>query len=334
MKAPLPMQSGDEKISSGDPEFLQQTCIPFLRQSQNTDGGWGFSAWSGSRVEPTSWALLGLSEFASTDDLEQIDRGLNFLRSAQLPDGSWASAPGQTEGSWVTALACWALGAAGSTHSQQESQRALQLGLKWLSNERPADGGAFRRFVRRLVADKTVVAQNEAYYGWSWTSGTASWVEPTSYALLVLRRFAPPDMLATLGERIRLAESMLLDRTCPGGGWNCGNPMVYGVAGQPQIGPTAWALLALREQSNREEVRGSVEWLADNWRASSTPGSLALADICLRFYGASTLMMKRALCNAYSNDDAMWTVPDAAWSVLAMSPTEGWLKAPTLVNER
>ena len=29
---------------------------------------------------------------------------------------------------------------------------------------------------------------------------------------------------------------MLYDRMCPGGGWNCGNPKVYGVAGEPLVG--------------------------------------------------------------------------------------------------
>ena len=46
---------------------------------------------------------------------------------------------------------------------------------------------------------------------------------------------------------------MLYDRMCPGGGWNCGNPMVYGVPGEALIVPTVWALLALRDEPKKTE---------------------------------------------------------------------------------
>jgi hypothetical protein len=324
------MQSVPENLTEGDSDFIAQTCIPFLLKTQNKDGGWGFFAGSESRVEATSWALLALRE-SSSEDREEIRRGLDFLRSAQLADGSWPSAQGQQQGSWVTALACWAVGSAmgsatiATTISTTESQRSLSQGLEWLSNERPADSRAWRRFLRRLVADKDVVAQNDAYYGWSWTPDTASWVEPTSYALVVLRRLAPRGASAAFRNRLRVAESMLFDRMCPGGGWNCGNPMVYGAPGQSQIGPTVWALLALRGMPEREEIRKSLEWLENGWQSVSSPVSLALAQICLRSYGLPTSAVRDALCNAYSSEDAIRSVPGVAWSVLAMSPTQNWL---------
>lgn len=330
------MQSVPEHLTEGDSAFIAQTCIPFLLKTQNKDGGWGFFAGSDSRVESTSWALLALRE-SSSEDREEIRRGLHFLRSAQLADGSWPSAQGQQQGSWVTALACWALGSAtisatgsatiSATTSTTKSQRSLSEGLAWLSSERPADSRAWRRFLRRLVADKDVVAQNDAYYGWSWTPDTASWVEPTSYAFLVLRRFAPRDASAAFRDRLRVAESMLLDRMCPGGGWNCGNPMVYGAPGEAQIGPTVWALLALRQMPDRDEVRKSLEWLENSWRSVSSPVSLALAQICLRCYGRPTAAVHDALCNAYSSEDAVRSVPGVAWSVLAMSPQQNWLNS-------
>jgi hypothetical protein len=316
------MQSVPENLTEGDSAFIAQICIPFLLKIQNKDGGWGFFANSDSRVEATSWALLALQE-SSSGDRDEIRRGLHFLRSAQLTDGSWPSAQGQQQGSWVTALACWALGSA--TISTTESQRSLSQGLAWLSSERPADSLAWRRFLRRFVADKDVVAQNDAYYGWSWTPDTASWVEPTSYALLVLRRFAPHGASTALQDRLRVAESMLFDRMCPRGGWNCGNPMVYGAPGEAQIGPTAWALLALKGIPGRKEIRESLEWLEDNWQFVSSPVSLALAQICLRSYGRPTSAVHAALSDAYSSRDTIWSVQAVAWSVLAMSPAQNWL---------
>jgi hypothetical protein len=320
------MQSVPENLAEDDPILIEQTCLPFLRKAQNKDGGWGFSAGLDSRVEATAWALLALREFSYTNESERIDRGLQFLRSAQLPDGSWPSAPGQRQGSWVTALACWSL------ESGTESQHAVSQGLEWLGDERPADSRAWRRILRRLVADKNVVDHNDAYYGWSWTPGTASWVEPTCYALLVLRHAAPNILPAGIQERLRLAESMLFDRMCPGGGWNCGNPMVYGVAGQAQIGLRVWALLALRDAPAREEIRKSLEWIENNWQAVPSPGSLALAQIALSFYERPTAMVHAALCDAYSSDKFLWSVPVVAWSVLAMSPTRHWLEAPAPIH--
>jgi hypothetical protein len=328
------MQSVPENLAEGDSAFVAQTCIPFLLKAQNKDGGWGFFADSDSRVEATSWALLALRE-ASSGDREEIRRGLDFLRSTQLADGSWPAAQGQQHGSWVTALACWGLGSATASAtistpisapiSATVSQRSLSRGLAWLSSERPADSRAWRRFLRRFVADKDVVAQNDAYYGWSWTPDTASWVEPTSYALLVLRRFAPRGASTAFRYRLQVAESMLFDRMCPEGGWNCGNPMVYGAPGEAQIGPTVWTLLALRQVPERAEIRKSLEWLENNWQLVSSPVSLALAQICLRSYRHSTAAVHAALRNAYLSEDTIWGVPAVAWSVLAMSPPQNWL---------
>jgi len=90
---------------------------------------------------------------------------------------------------------------------------------------------------------------------------TASWVEPTAHALLFLRSL-PAKMYSSQGaKRRQLAERMLYDRICPGGGWNSGNPLVYGVAGVPRVGPTVWALLALRDDAERAEIQMSLDWL-------------------------------------------------------------------------
>src|SRR5215470_499389 len=84
-------------------------CLPFLQKTQNADGGWGFHPQSESRTEATCWALLALTELARDDESEAIARGFQFLRAAQLPDGSWPSTPGEQTGCWVTSLASWVL---------------------------------------------------------------------------------------------------------------------------------------------------------------------------------------------------------------------------------
>src|SRR5262244_3145940 len=98
--------------TSAELSFVEQVCLPFLRNSQNPDGGWGFHPGSQSRVEPTCWAvgsLSGLIHLGFAIDKESIERGLRSLRKAQLHDGSWPATLGDQTGSWVTSLACCVL---------------------------------------------------------------------------------------------------------------------------------------------------------------------------------------------------------------------------------
>ena len=110
------------------------------------------------------------------------DRGFQFLRAAQLADGSWAASPDVTTGCWVTSLACWVLLA--DAHAQQ----AVAAGLKWLCDDWPRDSAPWRRLLARFSSEHKISAQNDSLRGWGWTPGTSSWVEPTSFALILLAR--------------------------------------------------------------------------------------------------------------------------------------------------
>ena len=301
--------------------FSEEICLPYLRAAQNPDGGWGFRGGSQSRIEPTAWAVLALDQvFPAHAASEAIASGVRFLSDSQLPDGSWPAAAGQGQGSWVTSLACWAF------LSTNENRDALKRGLSWLVAERPGDSGAWWRLIRRLTAHKKVSMQNDAYWGWSWTSGTASWVEPTAYALLVLRA-SPLDLLPPQAPgRQKLAEGMLFDRMCPGGGWNCGNPMVYGVPGEPQVSTTVWSLLALREHAERSEIQQSLAWLEKNWGSIQSPASLALTQIALNAFDRGSSAFSAATERLYEPDAISWSVPVAAWAALAFSGKKFWLQ--------
>src|SRR5271168_1115129 len=297
--------------------FSEEICLPYLRAAQNPDGGWGFRSGAQSRVEPTAWALLALEQVfsgrAAGPDAGASERGLRYLTGCQLVDGSWPSAPGQAQGAWVTSLACWAFLTA------NENRGALARGLNWLAAERPGDAGTWFRFLRGFTASKKVSAQNDALWGWSWTAGTASWVEPTAYALLVLRA-APTDLLSSqAASRLKLAEAMLFDRMCPGGGWNCGNPMVYGVAGEPLIVPTVWALLALRDDPGRPEFATSLDWLERNVENARGAGSLALARMCLEVCGRKWPATAAGPAEYYSRNEFLHSIPVAAWICLSTS---------------
>jgi hypothetical protein len=110
---------------------------------------------------------------------------------------------------------------------------------------------------------------------------------------------------------------MLYDRMCPGGGWNSGNPLVYGVGGVPRIIPTAWALLALRDQSQRAEVQTSLTWLEGAYNGIQGAASLALAHWCLAAYGRPVAPLAPALGRLYAHHQFFNDVLTMAWIVLA-----------------
>jgi hypothetical protein len=306
--------------SSQSALLVERVCLPYLKGAQNEDGGWGFQRGSQSRVEPTAWALLALSE-SVTDGAaaDVIAPGLQCLLGAQLTDGSWPAAAGQGKGCWVTSLACLAL------ISQAQFHENLGHGIRWLTNEQPGEAGRWFRFLRRLSRARRTVAQNDYYYGWSWTAGTASWVEPTAMALIALRNSPAVLLPAEVQRRIQLAEAMLYDRMSPGGGWNCGNPLIYGVPGEPQVCQTSWALLALRDHPDQPEVQKSLYWLEASWGRIESPCTLALAHIALDLLGRNHADLRTSLCSFYEKNEILWNIPAVSSTILAMSEKHEWL---------
>jgi hypothetical protein len=307
--------------------FLEEFCFPFLLRAQNADGGWGYMPGSASGTEPTCWALLALHGASNDDASEGAARlGPQWLRQAQLPDGSWPAFVGQQQGCWVTALACLALKA------QQEARDSVARGVRWLCDTWPAEGGFWPRLGRRLQRTPAVVRQDSSLRGWNWTPGTASWVEPTSYSLILMKNLSGELLPPSSGKRVRLAEAMLYDRMCPGGGWNAGNPLVYGVAGMPRVGPTVWALLALLDQRDRPENRKSLDWLSAAFPEIQGPGSLALAHLCLQAHGRTVLgnrtsssVLETSLRTRQAVNQFLMNVPVVAWAAIALSGVPDWL---------
>jgi hypothetical protein len=245
--------------------------------------------------------------------------GRQWLVKAQRTDGSWPAFPGQPQGCWVTSLASQAL------YLQGGAEGAVARGLDWLVKAWPAEGSVWWQLRQNLFPSR-VVRQDSSLRGWSWTPGTASWVEPTAYALLFLNSLAPEMLSSKALKRRELAEQMLYDRMCPGGGWNSGNPLVYGVAGVARIGPTAWALLALRNHSRRTEIKLSVEWLAITYPSINGAASLILAYRCLAAYGRRLPPLAPALSELYSHNRFFGSVLTMAWAALALK--ESGVRSP------
>jgi squalene cyclase len=219
-----------------------------LEARQNDNGGWGFRG-AQMATEPTCLAVLAL---LATSRL-QSDRGLRFIKDRQNPDGSWAAlADDDRAGCWVTSLALLALAAA------REKCPEARNAMRWLLSDLPRESHWLWRW--RFRTTDTRVRFNAAKFGWSWVPETASWVIPTAFAVIALKRTRSQnlDLAPRVDRRTVLAMEMLLDRGCPEGGWNSGNGMAFGVPMAAHLDATAIALLALRSDSSQHSVQLSL----------------------------------------------------------------------------
>ncbi|HEU0142409.1 MAG TPA: hypothetical protein VFQ79_21990 [Bryobacteraceae bacterium] len=196
--------------------------------------------------------------------------------SVRNRNGSWPAFDGdETSGCWATALAVLALLAVG------REPAAVVSGIKWLLSARGREGNWFWSWKFKTVDNR--VKFNPAKYGWSWVSGTASWVIPTAFSVIALRQVRRHGLYQTaeLAERIKMGIGMLLDRMCPGGGWNAGNGFAFGVPYSPYIDATAVALLALVEHEKEPGVQASLAWLLNGLAGCPSPYSMAWGILAL-----------------------------------------------------
>ena len=291
-----------------------------LRHTQNTDGGWGYRPGFQSTTEPTAWALLALQGHKSSSE-KALSGASSWLQQAQAESGAWPTGSGSTPGCWVTALASLAL-----LNLPSPPEDLIRRGASWLCNTWPAEGNLIWRIRQRWMKKSAVVVhQDHSLRGWGWTPETASWVEPTAEALILLQNLQPKLLPEKGMERMRLGEKMLYDRACSGGGWNAGNPLVYGVPGVPRVGPTAWALMALRSHKDRSANLEGLGWLEKSFESLRSPGSLALAHLCLKVYGRQSDSIENRLEDFYSNNQFLQNIPVIAWATLALGGVPWWL---------
>jgi hypothetical protein len=306
--------------------FVKEFCVPFLLGAQNADGGWGFYPDSESRVEPTCWALRALQNVPMQVADKQIRAAKEKLLLGQLRDGSWPASPEQQTGSWVTSLAC-------SVLSQDDScEKAVSAGLKWLCEDYPRDSAPWRRFLRKFTGQSHGAEHNDSFRGWGWTPQTSSWVEPSSFAILAFHDCRAELRPAGAAKRIELAVGVLYDRMCPNGGWNCGNPRVYGVDGEPLVVPTSGALLALRDQPSHERKSKSLAWLRENLTGIHGPGSLAIARITLEAYGVEIPEAIHEIQTQFEAGEFPCTAEVVSWVCLALCPNRHWFPPARRAN--
>jgi hypothetical protein len=318
---------------------LRAQLLSHFQQTQNADGGWPFHQAGESRVEPTCWALRALADSSDSSEQPHITRALAFLQSQQLPDGSWPATTGMPSGGWVTSLAASVL--APFLAQSPANEKSVHSALQWLCDDYPRDSSLWQKFLKNFQTKHE--SHNNEFRGWGWTPRTSSWVEPTAFALMafdsVSANFSaasagapgsgfepgiPHQLAKQISDRRTLAFGLLNDRMCAGGGWNCGNPRVYGVDGDSLVLPTCWALLALRDAPDHPNRSLSLAWLQKSFASIASPGSLAVAQITLESYGFPISSSPRALSDWSSADLAAQGTHVAVWASLALNPHRGW----------
>jgi hypothetical protein len=92
-------------------------------------------------------------------------------------------------------------------------------------------------------------------------------------------------MPETFNQRVGRGVEMLFDRACPGGGWNAGNGVAFGVPLTPHADVTALALIALQPQHHHRFVRASLDWLLSQVPKVSSLYSLSWIAMSLAAFG-------------------------------------------------
>jgi hypothetical protein len=292
---------------------IRSELAAILLRRQLPCGGW--AALSGSpqpALEPTALSVLALgSEF----NHDAGDRARQFLLGSQNPNGSWPAFSGDDkEGSWVTSLVLIGL------RNSVEDVPARLRGFAWLSNSAGKESNWLWRWKFRTT-DRHVQFDPDKF-GWPWLPDTSSWVVPTASAILAIRGLPCTCGLESISFRLEKGVQMLLDRVCPGGGWNAGNGVVYGVPLAPHPDDTAIALLALNLESQEPAVLRSVEWLEGAAPGLASPWSLAWAILGLAAHGRAVSSLVDTLIGLPELDQ-IEDISTLALVVLALDRSRG-----------
>src|SRR5262245_13231376 len=222
-----------------------------LLHGRNADGGWGYYPGKESRIEPTCWAALCLAR-ADKSKKDLTDAASRWLVSRLRSDGFLDAATGEPPNRGVNGLS-WLCTRNAGTWSPELGRLLAALGR-----------------TKGVAMENGTNRQDNALQGWSWIEGTFSWIEPTAWCLLALKK--NPTLMSS-GERsarIDEAERLLLDRVCRTGGWNYGNSNMLGQELYAHVPTTALTLLALQDRREHPSVQKSLEYLVSQRLAEPT----------------------------------------------------------------
>jgi len=302
---------------------VKTQIVNFLLEYQNKDGSWGFSPGKAGAIEPTAYALMSLIEEAGAR--EAIERSVMFLRKTQTPRGAWAvSTQDSEDAAWATALAGIAL------LEFRECQRVCRTAAEFVisSFEKHPRPWILRVADWMRSFDGSYVEEN--LRGWKWTPETANWVEPTSYAVLFLKKFlqssasssSPQASSRDINPVIAEAESLLYQRMCKEGGWNYGNARVLGEELRPYPLTTAITLIALQDLSG-PDCKKSLGYLQREVPHERSALALCMAVLCFNLYGVQAEPWMRAAAALYDEARFFHNIKTSALALMAIQSLNG-----------
>lgn len=238
-----------------------------LLRLKGTEPGWGYHPGSEPYVESTVLCCLGLlSVDQSAETLAVARQASEWLAFLQQSDGSLGLSASLSTPNWTTsyAILLWA--------TDEKFRLPRARAANWLIRQR---GSTFPR------DSKGVLKHDPSIPGWPWVAATHSWVEPTSMAIMAMRRHGLRNH-----ERVRDGLRLIRDRSVAAGGWNYGNSAIYGTDLRPLVIPTGMALLALAGSQEKDStVARAIEYLSQALPQIRSPQSLCWGLLGLSAWG-------------------------------------------------
>jgi len=206
--------------------------IETILRLQNKDGGWPYARGL-SWTEPTLYAALVLK--ASSADRTAMARALRWVGTQQRPDGGFSPCQAVEQSTWVTSLVLL-------FSPEDFGEPCYRHALDWVLRQTGQETSWIYRLRLRLDSQEDRFQSS----GWPWFPGAASWVSPTSTAIVGLRHAQLYSSNEAIGQRIEEGRRFLITHTCEDGGWNHGSDHALGYSAESYPETTGAALLALR----------------------------------------------------------------------------------------
>jgi len=285
-----------------------------LADTADREGGWPYAPDLPVAAEVTALACAALSACDEASDV--CARGFERLASIQRADGGVPVYANMEQPCWPTALAllAWRLAdPSGSAYADRS-----RLATDWLLRTRG----------KQFQTDTRIYGHDTQLGGWPWVEGTHSWVEPTAYAVLALRACG----LAS-SPRVKEGIATLRDRAVHGGGWNYGNPKMFGHDLRPFPAPTGIALTALADTNLTPAIAESLDYLAEELPQIRAPISL-----CWGVIGLDAWRRRPEQADAWLDECARLSQSrppschHMALLLLASRPTSSWLPAMEMAH--